>query len=58
MAGVSNHSTLIGSNERRIAEIEKLSNKITGALILLGAMGLAGVLGLMLGLARLAGFVR
>jgi hypothetical protein len=48
----------ISTIENRIGVIETLSNKLTGALILLGVMGLSGVLALLLGLLRLAGVVR
>jgi hypothetical protein len=44
--------------ESRVTTIETIANKLTGALILLGAMGVAGVLALMLGIARLAGVLR
>lgn len=42
----------------RISGLETMANKITGALILLGVMGLSGVLALALGLARLAGVLK
>ena len=41
--------------ETRIATIETGANKVYGAFILLGAMGVAGVIALLLGVARLAG---
>jgi hypothetical protein len=44
--------------ESRIGTIETMANKLSGALILLGAMGVAGVLALLLGVARLAGVLK
>ena len=58
VVGTVNHSTLIGSLERRVSEIEKLSNKVSGAVILLGTMGLAGVLGFLLAVARIVGLMK
>jgi len=39
----------------RVGTIETLGNKLSGAFILLGIMGLSGVLALILGIARLSG---
>jgi predicted ArsR family transcriptional regulator len=44
--------------ESRIVTIETIANKLTGALILLGAMGVAGVIAFFLGVARLAGVLK
>jgi hypothetical protein len=44
--------------DARVSAIEKMSNKLMGAFILLGLMGLSGVLALILGLARLGGLLR
>jgi hypothetical protein len=44
--------------ESRIATIETVANKLTGALYLLTAMGVAGVLAFILGIARLAGVLK
>ena len=44
--------------DERLKVIERGANKITGALILLGFAGLAGVAALVLGLARIAGVVK
>jgi hypothetical protein len=44
--------------EARVATIESIANKLTGALILLGAMGVAGVIAFFLGIARLAGVLQ
>jgi hypothetical protein len=44
--------------ESRIATFETVGNKLTGALYLLGAMGVAGVLAFILGIARLAGVLK
>jgi hypothetical protein len=44
--------------ESRITTIETVANKLTGALYLLGAMGVAGVLAFILGIARLAGVLK
>lgn len=43
--------------ELSVGAMEKLTNKVTGAFVLLGAMGVAGVIALILGIARLTGVV-
>lgn len=47
----------IAGMEARVKTIENLGNKITGALILLGVMGMAGVMALVISLLRLAGLI-
>lgn len=48
----------VGHMMGRLSAIETLSNKLSGALILLGVMGLAGVVGLLIGVARLMGVIQ
>jgi len=45
----------LGRIESRIGSIETFANKVTGGLILVGFMGAAGVLALLLSIARLFG---
>lgn len=47
----------IATIDARLGGLEKSANKIQGAFILLGVMGLSGVVALLLGLARMAGLV-
>lgn len=47
----------LGSIEARVQSIENLGNKVAGALILIGFMGMAGVLALAMSLLRLAGII-
>lgn len=48
----------LASLSQRLTTIENASNKVAGAFVLLGIMGLSGVLALILGLARLAGMLQ
>lgn len=58
IASLSPLVQMIAPLTSRVTTIETLSNKLTGALILLGVMGMSGVLALMLGLARLVGVIK
>jgi hypothetical protein len=57
VVSASQHANLLRL-ESRIATFETVGNKLTGALYLLGAMGVAGVLAFILGIARLAGVLK
>lgn len=48
----------IASLHSQIGTITTLANKLSGALLLLGIMGMAGVVAFVLGIARLAGVMR
>jgi hypothetical protein len=58
MTAMSPQSGELKAIESRVDAIEGAANKVQGALILLGLMGLAGVTALALGLLRLAGVVQ
>lgn len=49
------HGEAITSLNQRLSGIETSANRIAGGFVLIGMMGLAGVIALLLGLARLAG---
>jgi len=55
---LSNLDAHVARLDARIGMIEKMANKVTGAIILLGAMGVAGVVSLILGIARISGVTK